>query len=188
MLTAIYLIVASAILGLLLFGLWYVVRAYGKQRGAQVITCPETRRPAMVEVDARRAALTSVVGQPDMRLSNCSRWPLKKECGQECLLQIESAPAECLVQGVLAKWYKGRRCVYCGKLFDEIYWTDHKPALMNAQRELVEWREVPPTLVFEVLETHQPVCWNCYIAQSFLRDYPQLVVDRSRRGETHPGR
>jgi len=183
-LTAIYIFAAIIVFVLLLVGLLYIARAYRQQQGEQVIICPETGRPALVEVDTMHAALTSVVGRPDIRLQNCSRWPMKKDCGQECLLQIESAPGECLVNGVLAKWYRGKQCVYCGQLFHEINWTDHKPALRNARRELVEWREVPLEIVFEVLETHSPVCWDCFVAESFRRDYPQLVVDRAARGET----
>jgi hypothetical protein len=29
-----------------------------------------------------------------------------------------------------------------------------------------------------VLETHSAVCWNCYIAQRFRLDHPDLVVFR----------
>jgi hypothetical protein len=29
-----------------------------------------------------------------------------------------------------------------------------------------------------VLETHRPVCWNCYIAQFFRHEHPDLVVYR----------
>jgi hypothetical protein len=32
-----------------------------------------------------------------------------------------------------------------------------------------------------VLETHLPVCWDCYIAQSFVREHPDLVVYRPWR-------
>ena len=179
--TAILIFASIIVSALLLFGIWYVARAYRKQRGEQVIICPETGNTAIVEVDAMRAALTSVVGQPDMRLRECSRWPMKADCGQECLLQIESAPAECLVHGVLAKWYRGKTCAYCGKPFHEINWTDHKPGLMNSQKELVEWRDVQLEKVLEVMETHRPVCWNCLVAESFRRDFPEMVVDRPAR-------
>lgn len=188
MLTAIYIIAAIITFGLALVGLRYAARAYRRQRGTRVIICPETKRTALVEVDAMHAALTSLVGQPDMRLQDCSRWPQKEDCGQECMLQIESAPDECLVRCVLAKWYRGKHCVYCGKPFEEINWIDHKPALLNSERELVEWREVPLDRALKMLETHRPVCWNCFIAESFRRDYPQLVVDRPARNKSYAGR
>lgn len=188
MLTAIYIIAAIIIFGLALFGIGYAARAYRRQRGTRVIVCPETENTALVEVDALHAALTSLVGRTDMRLQDCSRWPQKRDCGQECMLQIETAPDECLVRSVLAKWYRGKRCVYCRKPFEEINWIDHEPALLNSDRELVEWREVPLDSALKTLETHNPVCWNCFIAQSFRRDYPQLVVDRPARSQTFGGR
>ena len=30
----------------------------------------------------------------------------------------------------------------------------------------------------EIFATHQPVCWNCHIAESFRRLHPELVTDR----------
>ncbi len=31
-----------------------------------------------------------------------------------------------------------------------------------------------------VSETHRPLCWNCYFAESFRREFPDLPVDRKR--------
>lgn len=184
MLTAAYIFAALIGSVLVLFGIWYVARAYRRQRGEQFIICPETNRPAVVKVDAVHAALTSVVGQPEMRLRDCTRWPQKKDCGQECLLQVETAPEECLVNSVLGKWYKGRACAYCGRRFAEINWSEHKPALRSPEKQLVEWRDVQIEKVFDVMKTHRPVCWNCFVAESFRRDFPQLVVDRPAHSET----
>jgi hypothetical protein len=38
-----------------------------------------------------------------------------------------------------------------------------------------------------VLETHFPVCWDCYIAQQFRRDHPDLVVFRPWQNDTSGG-
>jgi hypothetical protein len=46
---------------------------------------------------------------------------------------------------------------------------------------LVRWSGVPVENLSTVLETHLPVCWNCYIAQSFRREHPDLVVSRPWR-------
>ena len=40
----------------------HVAGAYLKYRGMRVITCPETRTPAAIEVDATHAALTAATG------------------------------------------------------------------------------------------------------------------------------
>src|SRR5678815_636584 len=104
--TAAYFIVIVLIATALYFGIRWLVRAYSQYRGVKVITCPETERPAQVEVDARHALLTSIVGRPDIRLENCSRWPIKEQCGQECLTNLDVASSECVVSGVLMRWYR----------------------------------------------------------------------------------
>src|SRR4030095_8199697 len=160
------------------FGLRFITRARSKYGGTRVVTCPETSHPVSVEVDALQAAFTSAIGAPDIRLQNCSRWPLEKDCGQECLLDLDVARDECLVHGVLMKWYRGKKCVYCDTTFSELHLTDHKPALRDPEGKLLEWREVSIADIRKVLETYVPVCWNCYTAQSFIVDHPELVVYR----------
>lgn len=176
--TAAYLIVIALMASASYFGIRWFVRAYSRYQGTRIVTCPETGRPAIVEVDALHASLTSTVGRPDIRLQDCWRWPLKEQCGQECLTDLDVASGECLVSGVLMRWYRGKTCCYCGKPFEELHWIDHKPALLSPEGLLVRWGAVPIEDISTVLETHLPVCWDCYIAQSFLREYPDLVVFR----------
>ena len=179
MITVVYVTAAALFVALLYFGIRYFVRTRERFGGGQVIICPETGRQAMVEVDAGRAALTSLIGQQDIRLESCWRWPLNKECGQECLVQLAVAPPDCLVRSVLMKWYKGKRCAFCRRTFDEISLADHKPALLCLEGISVEWPQVNVSNLAEVLATHTPVCWNCHIAQTFRREHPDLVVERS---------
>src|SRR5947207_7277115 len=97
--TAAYLIVVILIASASYFGIKWLVRAYSRYRGTQIVTCPETGRPAIVEVDALRASLTSTVGPPDIRLENCWRWPLKEQCGEERQTDLDVAPGQCRVSG-----------------------------------------------------------------------------------------
>ncbi|HEY6121378.1 MAG TPA: hypothetical protein VIV66_15575 [Pyrinomonadaceae bacterium] len=179
--TAAYLIVIVLVATALWFGLRELIRAFSRYRGTRIVTCPETGKPTMVEVDALHASLTSTVGLPEIRLENCWRWPLKEQCGQECLVDLDVAPDQCLVSGVLMRWYNGKKCVYCGNPFAEVHWIDHKPAMRSPEGELVSWPQVNLTNLWQVLDTYQPVCWNCYIAQSFRLDHPDLVVYRPWR-------
>jgi hypothetical protein len=185
--TAAYLIVIAFAATALLFTIRGLFRAYSRYRGTRIVTCPETGRPAMVEVDPLRASLTSTVGLPDIRLEKCSRWPIKEQCGQECLVDLDVAPDECLVSGVLMRWYRGKSCAYCNRPFEELHWIDHKPALLSREGKLVIWSEVPIDKLLKVLQTHMAVCWNCYIAQSFRLDHPDLVVFRPGRNSIHGG-
>jgi hypothetical protein len=158
----------------------FAARTYLRYRGNRVIICPETRKPAAVQVDATHAALTAALSHPDLRLKACSRWPESEDCGQECLLQVELSPEDCLVKHILTIWYAGKRCVSCGRQIGEIRWVDHKPALLGPDGNTVEWSEVPPEKVPEVLTTHFPICWDCHITESFCREHPEMLVDRSR--------
>lgn len=51
----------------------------------RAVTCPETHQQVGVTIDARHAAATGLCGTPDFRLSDCTRWPERAKCGQECL-------------------------------------------------------------------------------------------------------
>ncbi|MCK6629607.1 MAG: hypothetical protein L6R45_31070 [Anaerolineae bacterium] len=189
MTTAIY-VMAGLIVLVLFYFIWQMVKPYRKFQGKMLVTCPETHQTAGVAVDARHVALTAVRGEPDLRLKECTRWPERQNCGQECLAQIELSPENCLVRTMLANWYKGKSCVFCGKAFQQVDSYDHravflydqKPALLSPEGQLVEWRAVPVETLPQILTTHKPVCWNCLIAMTFRRDHPELVTDRPFRG------
>jgi hypothetical protein len=94
---------------------WSAVHVYFKFRGMRLITCPETRKPTAIEVDAKYAALIAPISARGLRLKDCSRWPERKDCGQDCLRQIESSPEDCLVRTMLTKWYKERSALFAAK-------------------------------------------------------------------------
>lgn len=172
-------IAGAAILLLIVCGRMFV-RTFLKFRGDRVITCPENQRPAGVALDVRHALLTTFEGKSDLRLRSCSRWPERQDCGQECLRQIEATPEECRVRYILTQWYAGKTCALCGKPVGEIEWAEHKPALLNAEHRTIQWQDVPAEKVFDVLASHQAVCWNCHIVNSMITQHPELVVDRFR--------
>jgi hypothetical protein len=172
--------VAFGVLLLLSLGpmVWVAFRAYQRYRGTRLITCPETGCAAAVEVDKKHAASTSALGETELRLSSCSRWPEREGCGQECLSQIEASPEGCLVRNMLIEWYRGADCAFCRKEIPEIHWSDHKPALRTPEGRTIEWSDVRPEDLPRVLATHERVCWNCHIAQSFRAQFPGLAVER----------
>src|SRR5215472_11255199 len=169
--TYILAILAAAILAGAVFELTRALRAYLKFRGKRIITCPENHRPAAVSVAAGKAAAEATLRAPHLTLSECSRWPEKAGCGQECLSQIKDAPEACLVSNIVNRWYAGKTCVYCHKPFGDIHWHDHPPALIDVERQTVQWNEVPVENLTQTLATHWPVCWNCHIAETFSREH-----------------
>jgi len=174
------------ILAILVLALGYLtvrgLRSYFKLRGKRLVTCPETQKPAAVDLDAVHLARDAVFGAPPWRLSECSRWPERRGCGQECLRQIEAAPEGCLVHRIVAEWYAGKTCAICGKPVDVAeQWVGHVPALLNPENQTVYWDRIAPEKLPEVSETYLPACWSCHIAGTFRRDHPDLVVDRPAR-------
>jgi len=155
-------------------------QAYFRFRGERLITCPETHKTEAVDVAARKAGLTALLGDPTLRLDRCSRWPERQDCGQECLQQVETDPEHCLVWNIVSNWYQGKSCVYCHKPFGPLHHLDHAPALLAPDHSTTEWSRLRPEQLPEIFATHQPVCWNCHIAETFRRLHPELVVDRHR--------
>ena len=58
---------------------------YNHYRGSRGVTCPETHRQVAVSFDAFHAALTGLRGKCDLRLAECTHWPGRIRCGQECI-------------------------------------------------------------------------------------------------------
>jgi hypothetical protein len=157
---------------------WAVARTWLWLRGPRVVVCPETGQPAGVALDVRYGLASAAVSGADLRLRQCSRWPEKQHCGQECLAQIEEAPEGCRVRSLLGRWYEGRSCAVCGQAFAPIAWHDHKPAIRWPDGITVEWVDLRPEAVPEELAAGEPVCWNCHVALRFRRERPDLVIER----------
>ena len=72
----------------------YGIRVYFKFRGTRLLTCPETHGVALAELAAGSMAIQAILDEPCLRLGECSRWPMRKDCGQDCLRQIEGHSSE----------------------------------------------------------------------------------------------
>jgi hypothetical protein len=159
--------------------------AYLKYRRARLTICPESRKYAVVEVDARHAAFTAPIWASGLRVKNCSHWPKRKDCAQGCLRQIEASAEHC-VRTALTKWYKGKHCSICGKTFSKSSWLDHKVSSMVPGNPSLGWSEIPRENISKTLAMHMPVCGNCLITETLRRCYPELVVDQPwEPGESH---
>lgn len=172
-------LLALAVGGIALFRTWYAWRQ------KRLITCPENEKPAAVRVAALRAALSAAGGHESLRLSECSRWPEKKDCGQECLHQIERGPEECLVRTLVARWYEDKSCVCCGKPIRDVAWADQRPGLKTPDGAFLSWPDVPPESLPELFKTHAPVCWNCLVVQKVAREHPDAVTLRPPREQLY---
>jgi len=170
--------IAVLLVGGVVFSLTLAIQTYLRYRGQRLITCPETKNAAAVRVNVGKAATRALFGKQEVRLDQCSRWPERQNCGQECLTQVHADPQHCMVWNIVADWYKGKACAYCQKPFNEMHWHDRHPALLSPDRVAKQWNEIPAETLPQVFETHLPVCWDCYIAETFRRQNPERVLDR----------
>ncbi|MBI4611687.1 MAG: hypothetical protein HY726_22080 [Candidatus Rokubacteria bacterium] len=80
-----FLLAAIVAVGVVYVLLPVVVATFLQYRAKRSLRCPEMGTNAEMTVDARRAALTSAVGRPLLRVKSCSLWPERNECRQTCL-------------------------------------------------------------------------------------------------------
>jgi len=172
------LIVLALAVGLFIFRAIPGLQAYFEYRGKRLITCPETHTSEAVDVAAGEAAVGAFLSEPTLHLKQCSRWPERQNCGQECLSQIEADPENCLVWNIVSQWYEGKKCAICQKPIAPLRHLDHAPGLLSPDHTTVEWKELRPEQLPEVFSTYRPVCWNCHVAELFRRVHPELVTDR----------
>jgi hypothetical protein len=176
--TILFILAAALALGAVVLFMRLYVGALCRYHGERLVVCPENDEFAAVAVDARRAASAALAGRRPLRLEKCSRWPKMQACDQQCLSQIEAAPADCLARNILTNWYDNSECVVCKKKIGKIDWTKHKPALLSPGRGTLAWSEVPTEKLPEVLASHWPVCWDCHVIEKLVREHPRRVTFR----------
>jgi hypothetical protein len=79
---------AIAALGLVYVVFPVVMDAFMRYRKTRRVTCPEEEKTALMNVDAKAAALAAAQGKTQLRVINCSLWPEKRGCAQRCLAQV----------------------------------------------------------------------------------------------------
>jgi hypothetical protein len=165
------------------WAVWDIIRALRiskRFRGARVVTCPETGRPAAVTLDVRRAVASGLVGHaPRLLLRTCSRWIERGECDALCV--DEAAELASTTRAIVDRAIKGKPCAFCGKIIERTAFLDHYAAFLLPDHSTIEWPQVPPERLQETARTSPPVCWDCHVAEAFRRQFPELVTDRPWR-------
>jgi hypothetical protein len=158
-------VLASCVLGL---GLRRAGRAFLNSRGIHVVTCPENRQPAAVDLASWHAVLTALSGQSDARVGECSRWPTRGACDQACVKQIRDAPQATLVEAILSNWCRYNSCICCGAPLAKLHVGPHQPHLIDRELRIFEWKEVPPQEIPQKLRYCEPVCETCVLAETHI--------------------
>lgn len=66
---------------------------YLQYRGSRAVTCPENGQSVAVSLDAFHAATSQLAGKPKFHLAQCTRWPERADCGQQCVADaLRAAP------------------------------------------------------------------------------------------------
>lgn len=84
------LFLVTSFLVLLMPALWGR-EIYKRYSGSRAVICPSNGRQVAVRFDALHAATTGFSGQPNLRLADCTYWPERMDCGQECIAQASTA-------------------------------------------------------------------------------------------------
>jgi len=100
----VFVLVGSFLL-LVMLGLWGR-SLYNQYRGGRAVICPETHQQVGVRFDALRAAATELSGRPAFRLVDCTRWPQRADCGQDCIPQALEAATYTKGEAALPKTKK----------------------------------------------------------------------------------
>ncbi|MGA8150047.1 MAG: hypothetical protein WB952_03800 [Terriglobales bacterium] len=153
-------------------------REFRKFSGKMLVTCPETHQTVAVKVAAARAALAVTAGRERVELSQCTRWPERKDCDQACLSELEANPEKHSVWNIVCKWYEGKSCVYCRRPISELHHLDHPPGLIGLDGKIIEWEKVPAEKLPEELASARAVCWNCSVVEGFRQEHGELVIER----------
>ncbi len=61
------------------------LHVYGLYQDPKELKCPETGRLTSVQIGAGKAAISSLFGEPKIRIEGCANWPGKKNCARKCL-------------------------------------------------------------------------------------------------------
>jgi hypothetical protein len=80
-----WIVVPLVALGVAYVLLPVAIEAFVRYRRKKAVRWPLTWMPADVLIDARRAALSAVVGSPSLQIEDCSLWPERTQCGRQCL-------------------------------------------------------------------------------------------------------
>ena len=169
-----------------LMGLFVLVVAYAiyrlipilKFRGTMLVTCPENLQAAAVKVGLLRTTADRLIGRRHTQLGDCSRWPERHDCAQGCVCEVEADPESHRVWNFASRWYDGKKCVYCRKPIEHLSHIDRSPALLDAKGKTIEWDHLLPEKLPEALSKYGPVCWNCHIIETLIREHPERVTFR----------
>jgi hypothetical protein len=87
----IYFFISYFVLALLVPTVWVLWRTWSRARTERQVNCPHFGAPALVKLDPWYAVRMHALGDREVLVKDCARWPERRGCGQECLKGIGTA-------------------------------------------------------------------------------------------------
>lgn len=83
-----YFFVIYLVLALAIPLCWALVPLWRRARGARQVDCPADSHIATINLDGSYAVRMRALGDRELRVRGCSRWPQRSNCDRDCLVQI----------------------------------------------------------------------------------------------------
>ena len=85
---AVLTVIAYLLLALLIPMVWALGRTWRRTRNSRNVTCPELGALTEISLDSCYAVRMHAIGEQELRVRACARWPEHRDCGQNCLSLI----------------------------------------------------------------------------------------------------
>ncbi len=82
---SVYTVMAYFLLALLLPVGWSLGRTWMRARRPRVVTCPEAGVAAVIRLDPKFAVRRHALGDDELRVLSCNRWPENAACARDCI-------------------------------------------------------------------------------------------------------
>jgi len=82
---AVYVFIAYWILAITGPTVWALWPTWRRARMARQVNCPASDSATLVTLDPWYAVRMHALGNSELRVKNCARWPQGRDCGRECL-------------------------------------------------------------------------------------------------------
>lgn len=90
-------------------------------------------------------------------------------------------PHDAAMTAELKHFFAGKHCAACSRPIPPVHAGAMHPGLLNANtHDAIAWEDIPAANLSTTLESHVTICSSCLTAETFRRQYPELVVDRHR--------
>jgi hypothetical protein len=81
---SVFPIIAYFLLALIVPTMWMALSVRRRTAGERRVVCPRDGMPSLIQLDSWHAVRMHALGNPELLVGRCSKWPRYAGCGQEC--------------------------------------------------------------------------------------------------------